>query len=86
MPYHTCAGKADASSELAPAQCCAAITIRRSELGAMEVLIDDWVCVTVNYDYRYMNNASTRLLAEAVQKLLQHGLRHNESSSARQRE
>lgn len=48
------------------------VSIRHAEAGAMEVMIDDWVYVRINYDYRYTDNASRMWLAKEVQKLLQH--------------
>lgn len=49
------------------------VSIRHADDGgAMEVMLDNWVYVRINYDYRYTDNASRMWLAKEVQKLLQH--------------
>lgn len=47
------------------------ISVRHAEAGAVEVMLDDWPYVRINYDYRYTDNASRMWLAKEVARLLQ---------------
>lgn len=38
--------------------------------GGIDIMIDDFVYVSVNYDYRFTNNAARRALADKIVGLL----------------
>lgn len=38
--------------------------------GGVDIKLDDWVYVSVNYDYRYTNNAMRHALAEKIAHIL----------------
>lgn len=38
--------------------------------GGIDILLDDFVYVSINYDYRYTDNASRHALAEKIVSIL----------------
>ena len=47
------------------------ITKRHNKNGSIDILIDDFVYVTVNYSYEYTNNALRAQLADEIVALLE---------------
>ena len=41
--------------------------------GSIDIMLDDFAYVTVNYDYRYTDNASRHALAEKIARLIATG-------------
>lgn len=39
--------------------------------GGIDIMLDDFVYVSVNYDYRYTDNATRHALAEKIVSILQ---------------
>lgn len=46
------------------------VTWRHSGKGGIDVLVEDWVYVNINYDYRYTDNASRLRLAKDIVELI----------------
>lgn len=46
------------------------VSLRHDNQGGIDILLDDWVYVHINYNYRYTSNASRRQLAEAIAAVL----------------
>lgn len=46
------------------------VTLKHDKCGGVDVMLDDWVYVHINYDYRYTSNAMRQWLADHILNLL----------------
>lgn len=46
------------------------VTLRYDQRGGVDVMLDDWVYVHINYDYRFTDNASRASLANEIVRIL----------------